>query len=141
MGGESGSSTPGFCNSDFPKLANNATTVANAAILTKRSINATNLSFGRAGGSGTGSGLKDLIRRSRCSSSDQRGVDVEVPTDRSRLGAAGRSRTHLGAYLSSSESVPSSLPIVTLYEPLTKCEIRSKITAPGRIKRHYALSF
>jgi len=80
MGGESGSSTPGFCNSDFPKLANNATTVANAAILTKRSINATNLSFGRAGGSGTGSGLKDLIRRSRCSSSDQRGVDVEVPT-------------------------------------------------------------
>jgi hypothetical protein len=61
MGGESGSSTPGFCNSDFPKLANNATTVANAAILTKRSINATNLSFGRAGGSGRVLALKTLF--------------------------------------------------------------------------------
>ena len=64
MGGESGSSSPTRCNSGFPKMINDATTIANAATLTKRSINASKPSSRPAGGSRTGSGNKDLMRRS-----------------------------------------------------------------------------
>ena len=104
VGGESGSSTATRCHSGFPKMTNNAMRAANAATVTKRPISASNPSAHHAGGSGMGSGLKDLIRRSRCSSSDQRPVDTEVLTDRSRSGVAGCSRDHLGAYLLSSGS-------------------------------------
>src|SRR6516165_3125166 len=113
VGGESGSSTATRCKSGFPNMTNNAMTAANAATVTKRPISASNPSAHHAGGSGTGSGLKGIIRRSRCSSSDQGAIDVEVLTDRSRSDVAGCSRAHLGEYLRSSES-SLGLLIITL---------------------------
>ena len=64
MGRESDSSSPTRCNSGFPKTANNATTIANTATLTKRAINGSKPFSSRAGGSETGSGNKDRMRRS-----------------------------------------------------------------------------
>src|SRR6516165_12820940 len=107
-------------------------TAANAATVTNRPISASNPSAHHAGGSGTGSGLKGIIRRSRCSSSDQGAIDVEVLTDRSRSDVAGCSRAHLGAYLRSLRIVTRT----THNHPRSRrpnLKYDQKMTAPGQI--------
>src|SRR6516164_1447026 len=92
-------------NSDFPKTTPNATTAATTATSTIWPLRATNPSSPRAGGSGTGLRDKGVICQFSSFSVDHRAID-----DRSRSASvvAGCSRDHLGAYLLSSESVPSS---------------------------------
>jgi len=116
-GGESGSSTATRCNIGFPKIANNTTTAAATAARAIRPI-ASNPSSRRAGGSGTGSGLKDLSRRSGYSSLSEGTVEAVLTSrGRSASGVAGCWRDHLGAYFLSSKSVSSSLGalIITPY--------------------------
>jgi hypothetical protein len=130
-------------------MTNNATRAANAATFTERPISVSNPSS-RARGSGTGSGHKGL---GGCSSLSKRSLDAEVLTYRDRWasGVAGCS-DHLGAYLLSSESVPSSREalMITLLRAASdriylltddvkvqdNLKYDQKMTAAGQIRKH-----
>src|SRR3974377_1217272 len=98
-------------NNGFAKTTNNATTAANTAPRAICPTHPNNPSSRCAGGSGTGLGHKGFIGRFLFSSSNEGTVDAEGLTCRNcpALGIAGCSRDHLGAYLLSSGSAPSSL--------------------------------